>query len=119
MPRTDRRLRGIYTALAPAAGGAPPVNPESISKSKPISELPWATTYTHSPRFLLEESDVAAAHLDEHGFTIFRGLLSGPECEAALDSFWGFFESLGVGIDRARSDSWGTEAANLVFTERV
>ena len=33
-------------------------------------------------------------------FTIFRGILSGPECEAALGKFWEFFECLGAGIDR-------------------
>ena len=112
-----RRLRRLRAALPPpVTGGA---SSESLAKAKFISDdQPWQTTYVHSPRFELAEADAAQAHLEEYGFCIFRSVLSATECAASLSQLWDFLECLGAGIDRSTSDTWGTEAAELVFTAR-
>lgn len=119
MARTsqENRLHNLCVALR-ARGTCGGIIAESLAKSKPVSDAPgWTTAYTESPRFGLWEMDAASQHLDRHGFTICKGILSELECQTALDKVWQFFECLGAGIERHQPKTWDTPAANLVFTD--
>ena len=83
----------------------------------PTHPPPHTPTHTHTHTLKVWELTCRHRRRRRRRFTIFRDVLTTAECDAALDKFWGFFECLGADIDRHRPETWGSEKANLVFTD--
>lgn len=61
--------------------------------------------------FPVTEASEAMAHLEEHGFVVFRSALSPAECTETVDQIWRYLADLGTGIRRgepATYDAWPT-----------
>jgi hypothetical protein len=69
-----------------------------------ISDAP-APTYIRPPRFVAGSPELAA-HLDEHGYAVCKGVLKPVDCERAVSLTWDFLESVGTGIDRTDVSTW-------------
>jgi hypothetical protein len=116
---STRRLRAISRVVCGSPGRAGTAGAAETRQADPdhVGPRPQLPAYVHSPRFPLSESADAWSYLDEHGYTIIKGVLTQEEVEEALDLFWSTLECLGAGIDRNMPASWGTDAATLVFSD--
>jgi len=61
--------------------------------------------YAHVPRFE-PGSAQSIAYLEEHGYVVIAGALSGEQCARALDLTWDYLEALGTGVDRTDPATW-------------
>jgi hypothetical protein len=65
-------------------------------------------TYEHVPRFTSGSSD-SVEYLSEHGYVVIANALSDAQAAHAIDLTWQYLESLGTGIRRDDTSTWGDD----------
>jgi hypothetical protein len=88
------------------------LNPSDQSRSRqaaadvePTEPGALEPTYTHVSRFAAGSPE-SIAYLDEHGYVVIAGALTGDACAKALDLTWDYLEGLGTGVERNDWKTW-------------